>query len=43
MPGRFVGWNEVSDLVSKLDRVQERVEALVKAGEAKRAVGLYES
>jgi hypothetical protein len=23
MPGRFVGWNEVSDLVGKLDRVQD--------------------
>lgn len=42
MPGRFVRWNEVSGMVSNLDRVQERVEALVKAGEAKRAVQLYE-
>ncbi len=42
MPGRFVRWNEVSDLVNKLDRVQDRVEALVKAGEAGRAVRLYE-
>jgi tetratricopeptide (TPR) repeat protein len=42
MPGRFVRWNEVSGMVSNLDRVQGRVEALVKAGEAKRAVGLYE-
>ncbi len=42
MPGRFVRWNEVSGMVSKLDRVQGRVEALVKGSEAKRAVGLYE-
>jgi tetratricopeptide (TPR) repeat protein len=42
MPGRFVRWHEVSDMVSNLDRIQERVEALVEAGEAKRAVQLYE-
>jgi Family of unknown function (DUF6880) len=42
MPGRFVRWNEVSDLVCHLDRAKEQVEALVKTGEAKRAVGLYE-
>lgn len=42
MPGRFVRWNEVSGMVSNLDRVQERVEELVKAGEAGRAVRLYE-
>ena len=43
LPGRFVRWDEVSGMVSNLDRVLDRVEALVKAGEAKRAVGLYES
>lgn len=42
MPGRFVRWNEVAGMVSNLDGVQQRVEALVKAGEAKRAVQLYE-
>lgn len=43
MPGRLVRWNEVSGMVSNLDRVQERVEALGNAGGAKRAVQLYEA
>ena len=42
MPGRFVKWDAVSGLVENLDQVRERVEASVKAGEAKRAVRLYE-
>jgi hypothetical protein len=42
MPGRFVKWDEVSRLVLNLDRVCEKVEALVRAGEAERAVTLYE-
>jgi hypothetical protein len=42
VPGRFVRWNEVAGMVSDLDGVQQRVEALVRAGEAKRAVKRYE-
>jgi hypothetical protein len=42
MPGRLVRWDEVSRLVHNLDRVQEKVAGLVKAGEAQRAVRLYE-
>ena len=42
MPGRFVRWDDVSRLVHNLDRVQEKLEGLVKAGEAERAVRLYE-
>ncbi|HRY52173.1 MAG TPA: hypothetical protein P5186_29445 [Candidatus Paceibacterota bacterium] len=42
MPGRFVKWDEVSRIVLNLDRVCEKVEALVRAGEAERAVTLYE-
>jgi len=42
MPGRYVRWDEVSRLVHNLDRVHEKVEGLVKAGEAERAVRLYE-
>ncbi len=42
MPGRFVRWNEVSGIISNLDGVHERVETLVKTGEAGRAVRLYE-
>ena len=42
MPGRFVRWNEVAGMVSDLDGVPQRVEALVRAGEAKRALQLHE-
>jgi hypothetical protein len=42
MPGRFVKWDAVSGLVDNLDQVNEKVEALVKAGETERAVRLYE-
>ena len=42
MPGRLVKWDAVSGLVDNLDRVHEKVEATVKAGEADRAVLLYE-
>ena len=42
MPGRFIRWDEVSRLAHNLDRVHEKVEELVQAGEAERAVRLYE-
>ena len=42
MPGRLVRWDEVSRLVDNLDRVHEKLEMLVKAGEAERAARLYE-
>ena len=42
MPGRFVRYDEVCRFTDNLDRVHERLEALVKAGEAERAVRLYE-
>lgn len=42
MPRHYVRWDEVSQLVHNLDRVHEKVDALVKAGEAARAVRLYE-
>ena len=42
MPGRLVKWDAVAGLVNNLDRVHEKVEASVKAGEAQRAVRLYE-
>src|SRR5207237_5802883 len=42
MPGRFVKWDAVSGLVDNLDQVHEKVEASVKAGDAVRAVRLYE-
>ena len=42
MPGRFVRWDEVPRLVDNLDRVHERLEGLVKAGEAERTIRLYE-
>ena len=42
MPGRFIRWDEVSRMVGNLDRVHEKVQGLVKAGEAERAVRLYE-
>lgn len=42
MPGRFVKWDAVSALVMSLDKVHEKVEALVKAGEVQRASRLYE-
>ena len=43
MPGRFVRWDEVSRLVHNLDRVHEKLERLVKSGEAERAARLYET
>jgi hypothetical protein len=42
MPGRSVRWNGVSGPVCKPDGVQERVQALAKTGEARRAMRLYE-
>src|SRR6266404_1032455 len=42
MPGRFVRWDQVSRLVDNLDRVHEKLDGLVKAGQAERAVRLYE-
>lgn len=42
MPGRLVRWDEVSRLVHNLDRVHEKLEGLARAGEAERAVRLYE-
>jgi hypothetical protein len=41
MVGRYVRWNEVSQLVYQLDRVHKKTEGLVKAGQAKRALRLY--
>ncbi len=40
MPGRYVPYDEVSRLVQNLEQVCEKVGALVKAGEAARAVRL---
>jgi len=42
VPGQFFRRDEVSDLVTNLDRMGEKLETLVKAGEAARAVRLYE-
>lgn len=42
MPGQFVKGDAVSGLVESLDQVRETVEASVKAGEAERALRLYE-
>lgn len=42
MPGRFVRHDAVSGLTQNLDRMHERLDALAKAGEAERAVRLYE-
>ncbi len=42
MPGRFVKWDAVSGLVDNLNQVHGKVEASVQAGEAARAVRLYE-
>jgi hypothetical protein len=42
MPGRFFRRDEVSDLVTKLDGMHRKLEVLVKAGEATRAVRIYE-
>src|ERR1035441_909180 len=42
MPGQFFRWDEVSELTDGLERVHEQVQALVKSGEAARAVRLYE-
>src|SRR2546423_426011 len=42
MPGRFVRSDEVSRLVHNLDRVHEKLEGVVTAGEAEGAVRLYE-
>jgi hypothetical protein len=42
MPGSFLAHDEVLGFTTDLDRVHERLEALVKGGEAERAVRLYE-
>ena len=42
MPGRFVRHDEMSDFTLNLDRMDQRLGALVKGGEAERAVRLYE-
>ena len=42
MPGHFFRRDEVSELVTNLDRMQRKLEDLVKGGEATRAVRLYE-
>lgn len=42
MLGHFVRHDDVSELINGLDRVHDQVEALVKSGEAARAVRLYE-
>lgn len=42
MPGRLIKWDAVSGFVANLDGVHQKVEALLKAGEAERAVRLYE-
>ena len=42
MPGQFFRRDEVSDLVTNLDGMHRKLEVLVKAGEAARAVRLYE-
>jgi tetratricopeptide (TPR) repeat protein len=42
MPGQFFRRSEVSELTDGLERVQEQVQALVRSGEAARAVRLYE-
>ena len=42
MPGHFFRRDEVSDLVMNLDGMHRKLEVLVKAGEATRAVRLYE-
>jgi hypothetical protein len=43
MPGHFFRRDEVSDLVTNLDGMHRKLEVLVKAGEAARAVRLYET
>jgi tetratricopeptide (TPR) repeat protein len=42
MPGQFLRRDEVSDLVTNLDGMHRKLEVLVTAGEAARAVRLYE-
>jgi tetratricopeptide (TPR) repeat protein len=42
LPGQFFGRDDVSDLVTNLDAMNRQVGDLVKAGEAVRAVRLYE-
>jgi hypothetical protein len=42
-PGQFFRRDEVSDLVANLDGMNRKIEALIKAGEAARAVRLYET
>ena len=42
MPGHFFRRDEVSDLVTNLDGMHRKLEVLVKAGEAARAVRFYE-
>jgi tetratricopeptide (TPR) repeat protein len=42
MPGHFFRRDEVSGLVTNLDGMRRKLEGLVKAGEAARAVRLYE-
>ena len=43
MPGHFFRRDEVSDLVTNLDGMHRKLEVLVKAGEATRAVRIYET
>jgi tetratricopeptide (TPR) repeat protein len=42
MPGHFFRRDEVSDIVTNLDGIHRKLEVLVKAGEAMRAVSIYE-
>jgi hypothetical protein len=42
MPGHFFRRDDVSDVVTNLDGMHRKIESLVKAGEASRAVRLYE-
>jgi len=41
-PGHFVRREDVSRLTCNLDRLEKRLQGLAKAGEAERAVRLYE-
>ena len=40
--GQFISYNRSWDFVRELEDTEKRIDALVKNGEAKRAVGLYE-
>src|SRR3954452_19296882 len=42
IPGCFVPSDDVFELTSELDRMDEKIEALARTGEAERAVELYE-